>query len=79
MATPSTGAQGTYADVTGVVNATAASEIVALLAELESMWTQTEGQAMDRPDFNLIPKHVSEKLSTELAAVAAAIAAAPTA
>lgn len=79
MPTPNTGAQGTYANVTGVVNATAKAQVVTLLAELESMWTQTEGQSMDHPDFNLIPKHVSEKLSTELAAVAAAIAAAPAA
>ncbi len=79
MATPNTGAQGTYADATGVVNAAAQTEVTAMLDELEALWTQVEGQAMEKPDFNLIPKHVSEKLSTELDAIRAAIAAAPAA
>ena len=85
---------GTYADVTGVVNATAASEIAALIVELKTLIpaapsafgagagtpvTAASEQAMPSPEFDKMPKDLAERLLVEIDALAAAIAAAPTA
>lgn len=73
-------AVGTYADVTGVVDGTAAGEIVALIAELKSYIPDpTATVSAEKPDFDQIPPHTADKLRTEIDALAAAIAAAPTA
>lgn len=70
---------GTYADVTGVVDATAAPEIVALVTELKTFLSGTSGQSMPHPDFDRIPPATRDLLIGEIDAFAAAIAAAPTA
>jgi hypothetical protein len=85
---------GTYADVTGVVNATAAAEIVALITELKTFLPSDPSAfaagagtpvgaaseaAMPHPEFDDISLHAAEKLIGEIDALAAAIAAAPTA
>lgn len=83
---------GTYADVTGVVDATAAAEIVILVAALDGLLNDSyqessAGQgnpdvgvsesSATTPEFDRIDRVVSEKLAAEIAAFAAAIAAAP--
>ena len=73
----STGAQGTYANVTGVTDATAKGEIKALLDVMVALYGPADGSSAASPDFNLIPKHVKEKLDTEIAAIKTAIDAAP--
>jgi|GEM_PF-2197689 len=73
---------GTYADVTGVVNATAAAEIAVLLAELKSFLPDPDdksGTPAKSPDYFHIVPSVSHKLRAELDALSASIAAAPTA
>jgi len=85
---------GTYTDVTGVVNATAAAEIVALITELKTLLPSAPSAfdagfgtpvaavseaAMPSPEFDDISQHAAEKLIGEIDALAAAIAAAPTA
>lgn len=72
---------GTYADVTGVVNSTAAAEIVVLIAELKTFISNgvTPEPPMPHPDFDQMPPALGQKLLDEIDAVAAAIAAAPTA
>lgn len=72
---------GTYADVTGVVDATAAAEIVALGAELKSFVTNgvTPAAPMPHPDFDQMPPALGQKIRDEIDAFLAAIAAAPTA
>lgn len=72
---------GTYANVTGVVNATAAPEIVTLIATFKTFITvQTSSApgAMPSPDSMRIDPDTAERLGLELDAMAAAIAAAPT-
>ena len=75
---------GSYTDVTGVVDATAAAEIVVLVATLSSFLrgqTDTTGSSnvsSEKPDFDQIPEHTRAKLLSEVDALAAAIAAAPT-
>lgn len=73
-------AQGSYTDVSGVVDATAAPEVAAIETELLSFLPQ-EGVAgsMPPPDYCDIPIHTAEKLRAEITAAFAAIAAAPTA
>lgn len=73
------GAQGTYANVTGVVDATAAAEVVALLALLKARWTPSDGESAPHTDMNLVSKDVAVLINAEVDAFAAAIAAAPTA
>lgn len=75
----SLGAQGTYTDVTGIVNSTAAAQIVVLVATLKGLIETADGEAGSNPDFNMIPRHVQEKIVDEIDALAVAIAAAPTA
>jgi len=73
---------GTYADVTGIVNATAAAEVAALVVILKAYIIDpdsTAGNVPASPDFALIPPSVARLLRAELDAMAAAIAAAPTA
>lgn len=88
-----TGPFGTYADVTGVVNATAASEIAALTAELKTLipgdpvaYAAGAGtpagaseQANASPEFDKMPLDLALRLRVEIDALAAAIAAAPAA
>lgn len=71
---------GTYADVTGVVDTTAAAEIVALIAVLDGLIPDPADQSdvPDSPDFNQIDPAMAVLLRSELDALAAAIAAAPT-
>jgi len=71
---------GTYADVTGVVDATAAAEIVALIAVLQELVPQpaTLTDYPGSPDFCNIPPAAAQQVQDEVAAIAAAIAAAPT-
>lgn len=85
---------GTYPDVTGVVDVTAAAEIAALFVTLKTFIPSTYSefsagagtpvaaaseQPMPHPDFDAIRPELAEKLQAEIDAVAAAIAAAPTA
>ena len=85
---------GAYADVTGVVDATAAAEIVTILANFDALlndsYSESDAgqgdpdvgvseQSATSPEFDRIDRVVSEKLAAEVAALAAAIAAAPTA
>lgn len=71
---------GTYADATGVINATAAAEIVVLLAELNTFISNgvTPAAPMPHPDFDQMPPALGQKIKDEITALAAAIAAAPT-
>ena len=78
MATPVMGAQGTYADVTGVIDATAAAEVVALLVLLQARWTPDDGSSAPHTDMNFVSKDVAALINAEVDAMAAAIAAAPT-
>lgn len=76
---------GTYPDVTGVVNATAKTEIVALVAELkrfvpEPVIDEAGGAVSSpHPDFDQIPPQTRDKIRTEIDGLAAAIAASPSA
>ena len=79
MTTPVMGAQGTYADATGVVDATAAAEIVVLIAAFKARYTVEDGESLPHTDMNLVSKDVAALINAELDAMAAAIAAAPTA
>lgn len=78
MATPVMGAQGTYADVTGIVDGTAAAEVVALIAAFKARYTATDGESLPHTDMNFVSKDVAVLINAELDAMAAAIAAAPT-
>ena len=84
---------GTYADVTGVVDATAAAEIVAIVTELKTLIpgtpsgfsagagtpvAATSEQPMPHPEFDKMQLDVATRLLEEIDAIAAAIAAAPT-
>lgn len=74
----------TYADVTGVVDATAAAEVAALIVvfrnrlHLGGVGETEEGVEAPSPDFDYLPYELSLKLHAELTALAAAVAAAPT-
>lgn len=79
----------TYADVTGVVDATAAAEVVALGVLLKALFKDsaaydaietagTSHTSAASPDFDQIPRHVADKINAEIDGVLAAIAAAPT-
>jgi len=86
---------GTYADVTGVVDTTAAAEVVALGTALKAMIARTSysehaaGQGASNvgdsedpspsPEFDRIPRDVAELIEGEIDGMLAAIAAAPTA
>ena len=84
---------GTYADVTGVVDATAAAEIVTLVTTLKTFIPSTPSAfgagagtpvtaaseaPMPHPDFDKMDRDLAERLLGEIDALAAAIAAAPT-
>lgn len=72
---------GTYADVTGVVDATAAGEIVALIAVIKGLFnppTATDLHQMAAPLFNQFNLAQQTAIRAELDGLAAAIAAAPT-
>ena len=70
---------GTYADVTGVVNATAAAEIVVLLATLSDyLPTEQDGSVPASPNFGNMSVDEAQRFKAEMDAAAAAIAAAPT-
>lgn len=84
---------GSYSDVTGVVDATAASEIVALVVELKTLIPGTPSafsagsgtpvaaaseQPMPSPEFDKMDLDMATRLLEEIDALAAAIAAAPT-
>ncbi|MGI9406002.1 MAG: hypothetical protein ACR2O4_06485 [Hyphomicrobiaceae bacterium] len=72
---------GGYTDVTGVVDATAAAEIVVEIAKLTALIPDgSEGSSpAPDPDFDNVRPDYAEKLLAEIAGLAAAIAAAPTA
>lgn len=74
-------ANGVYADVTGVVDAAAAAEIVDLFVILKSFLPEegVGGVRMPPPDYCDIPIHTADKLRAEIDAFAVAIAAAPAA
>jgi len=73
---------GTYTDVTGVIAAGPAAEIVALIATLKALIpdpTDTVGIRPASPDFLTITPGAAHLLLAELNAMEAAIAAAPVA
>ena len=72
---------GTYAAVTGVVDATAAAEIVALVILFKAYIVDpdsTAGLTPPTPDFALIPPSVARLLRAELDAVSVTVVATPT-
>ena len=82
MTAPNTLPMGTYADVTGVVDGTGASEIAALIVilkgyipDVDTIDPAPQGEA---PFYDEIPAHICRALRAEIDALAAAIAAAPT-
>lgn len=95
MATITTAPFGTYTDATGVVDTTAAAEIVALgviLKGIIAKTTYSEGAAgqgasnvgdsevpATSPEFDKIARHTAELIEGEVDGFLAAIAAAPTA
>jgi hypothetical protein len=77
---------GTYVDATGVVNATAAAEIVVLGATLKTYVKSTFAEGVTSgesvalsPEFDKLTRDLAERLVGEIDGVLAAIAAAPTA
>ena len=68
----------TYADVTGVVDATAAAEVVVLIAALKALFDVADGESAASPEFARIDRPTRELLVGEIDGMAAAIAAAPT-
>lgn len=71
---------GTYADVTGVVDTTAQTEITALLTTLKDMikpQTETANDTMGVPFFAMIDAPLAAALITEINGIGTAIAAAP--
>lgn len=70
---------GAYTDLTEIVSAAAQAEIAAEIAKLTALVPDISVAASQaHPDFDQIPPHTASKLRTEIAALAAAIAAAPT-
>lgn len=70
---------GSYGNVTGVVDGTAAGEIAAFKTTFLNLFgTAATGQAAAHPDFNKISPAIRAKITTEINAIFAAIAAAPT-
>jgi len=70
----------TAADVTGVVDATAAAEIVVLGAAFLALLPNSSTGALGAtPDYDAIRPELETNLRAEMAAILAAIAAAPTA
>lgn len=70
----------TAADVTGVVDATAAAEIVVLIAAFLALLPDSaNGTPGATPDYDAIRPELETNLRAEMAAISAAIAAAPTA
>ena len=72
---------GTYADATGVIDATAAAEVVALLAVMTGYIPDPSDQSdvAVSPDFWDMPPATASRIRAEITAMSAAIAAAPTA
>ena len=94
MGTITVGPFGTYTDATGVVDVTAAAEIVAMIVSLKTLIpvaasafdagagtpvTAISEAALPHPEFDKMPYDLSVRLLVEIDALAAAIAAAPTA
>ena len=87
-----TGPFGTYVDVTGIVNSTAAPEIATLFVSLLTLIPDTpvayaagagtpagiSEQELPSPEFDKMPLDLATRLRVEIDALAAAIAAAPT-
>ena len=76
---------GVYTDVTGVVDGTAAAEIVLIFDEMlrfvpdpEATDAPIVGASGEAPDFDNVPPAYSVHIREEIAALRAAIAAAPT-
>lgn len=71
---------GGYTDVTGVINATAAAELIVEINKLLALLpnSSTNEQAAT-PDFDAIRPELETQIRVEAAALLAAIAAAPTA
>ncbi len=76
---------GTYTDAAGVVDSTAAAEIVALgvivkgfIPDPEATDAATEGVSGAAPDYDNVPPAFAVHIRAELDAFLAAIAAAPT-
>ena len=86
MPTPNIVPINTYAAVTGVVNTTAAAEIAALIVLLLTLIPDTDhADAQTTPPEGVAPEYdkwhpaVASNMRQEIAALATAIAAAPTA
>ncbi len=77
MANQKTGAQGTYVNVTGVIDAATKLELNAAIDAMTLLWSPATGTSASSPDFNLIPLHVREAIDREIVGVKAAIEAAP--
>jgi len=70
---------GTYADVTGVVDATAAAEVVVLGAAFLALFPNSSTGAQGvHPDYDAVRADWETNMRAEMAALLAAIAAAPT-
>ncbi len=80
MTSPVESPVGDYTDVTGVVDATAAAEIVVEIAKLTELIPDPSDTTdyAGSPDFANIWASAAQQLQDELAGLAAAIAAAPT-
>jgi hypothetical protein len=70
---------GTYTAMVGITNATAKTELAAMFVSLKTLTNPTRGQSAPHPDFNGIPPDIAEKLGVEIDAIAAAVAASPSA
>lgn len=68
-----TGAQGVYATVAGVIDATAKAEIAVMLQTFHDLIRPDAGIQPSSPDFFHIEKHIADKLNDELGAMAAAM------
>jgi len=70
---------GVYTDATGVIDATAAAEIVALGAVFLALFPNSSTGAQGaHPDYDQVPPAWETAMRAEFAAFLAAIAAAPT-
>lgn len=84
---------GTYTDATGVVDTTAAAEIVVMIASLKTLIpgvpsafdagsgtpvAAVSEQPLPPPEFDKMDQDLAERILVEIDALAAAIAAAPT-
>lgn len=79
MAVPSLGAQGGYANVTAVIPAAGQTAVLAEIDKLLALLVPSDNVSPASPDFIGIDKVMSTKIAVEIAALKAAIDAAPTA